>query len=192
MNIGKKIQILRKFRGLTQAELGIALGFKPEAAANRITQYETSYRVPKEDALTQMAEVLKVSKYNFIDTDDVACDFILSLFWIDPMEDGEKPMILPWMLHGTHDEEFGYSVIGHWIATTTAFDPKGNPMPRPFIEFNDDSINSYLVEWNRMRTYLYDEKISKEQYLDWKFNWFERKCEPTSQIKYRTEELFPD
>lgn len=153
MNIGKKIQTLRKFRCLTQAELGIAIGFKPESAANRITQYETNYRVPKEDALSQMADVLNVSKYNFIDTDDVASDFILSLFWIDP---------------------------------------KRSPMPRPFIEFKDDSINSYLVEWNRMRTYLYDEKINKEQYLDWKFNWFERKCEPSREIKYRAEELFPD
>ena len=24
-----------------------------------------------------------------------------------------------------------------------------------------------------------------------KFNWFERKCEPTSQIKYRTKNIIP-
>ena len=189
MNIGKKIQILRKFRGLTQAELGIALGFKPEAAANRITQYETSYRVPKEDALTQMAEVLKVSKYNFIETDDTACDFILTLFWLDPLEEGE-PLIVPWLLHGQEDDSRGMSILPRWAALTTAFYNENSEMPRPFIELRDDSINSYLAEWNRIRTYLSEEKISKNEYLDWKFNWYERKCDPDRRIKYTMSEMF--
>ena len=189
MNIGKKIQILRKFRGLTQAELGIALGFKPEAASNRITQYETSYRVPKEDALTQMAEVLKVSKYNFIETDDTACDFILTLFWLDPLEEGE-PLIVPWLLHGQEDDSRGMSILPRWAALTTAFYNEYSEMPRPFIELRDDSINSYLAEWNRIRTYLSEEKISKDEYLDWKFNWYERKCDPDRRIKYTMSEMF--
>lgn len=82
------------------------------------------------------------------------------------------------------------SILPRWAALTTAFYNENSEMPRPFIELRDDSINSYLAEWNRIRTYLSEEKISKDEYLDWKFNWYERKCDPDRRIKYTMSEMF--
>ena len=52
------------------------------------------------------------------------------------------------------------SILPRWVALTTAFYNEYSEIPRPFIELRDDSINSYLAEWNRIRTYLSEEKIS--------------------------------
>lgn len=82
------------------------------------------------------------------------------------------------------------SILPRWAALTTAFYNEYSEMPRPFIELRDDSINSYLAEWNRIRTYLSEEKINKDEYLDWKFNWYERKCDPDRRIKYTMSEMF--
>ena len=44
MTIGKKIKFVRKFRKMTQQELGVAIGLDEKGAANRIAQYECDYR----------------------------------------------------------------------------------------------------------------------------------------------------
>ena len=60
MNIGEKIRRLRKYRGMTQKELGIALGFPQGTASVRIAQYEGNYRVPKNKMLKDIAKILNV------------------------------------------------------------------------------------------------------------------------------------
>ena len=50
---------------MTQRELGVAVGFDEKGADNRIAQYETNYRVPKNDLLKKMAEALHVDPQNF-------------------------------------------------------------------------------------------------------------------------------
>ena len=47
MTVGEKIKFIRNFRGMTQKELGVGIGFDEKGADNRIAQYETNYRVPK-------------------------------------------------------------------------------------------------------------------------------------------------
>ena len=47
MTVGDKIKKIRTFRGMTQKELGLAIGLEEKGADNRIAQYETNYRVPK-------------------------------------------------------------------------------------------------------------------------------------------------
>ena len=49
MTVGDKIKKIRTFRGMTQKELGLAIGFEEKGADNRIAQYETNYRVPKRE-----------------------------------------------------------------------------------------------------------------------------------------------
>ena len=56
MTVGDKIKKIRTFRGMTQKELGLAIGFEEKGADNRIAQYETNYRVPKRELLDKMAE----------------------------------------------------------------------------------------------------------------------------------------
>lgn len=60
MTIGEKIRRIRTFRGMTQKELGIAIGLDEKGADNRIAQYETDYRVPKKDLLDKIAHVLEI------------------------------------------------------------------------------------------------------------------------------------
>ena len=57
MTIGDKIKKIRTFRNMTQAELGAALGWG-DKGANRLAQYETNYRVPRKDLVTEMAKIL--------------------------------------------------------------------------------------------------------------------------------------
>ena len=51
---------IRTFRNMTQAELGAALGWG-DKGANRLAQYETNYRVPRKDLVTEMAKILDVN-----------------------------------------------------------------------------------------------------------------------------------
>ena len=47
MKLGEKIKLVRKQRGMTQRELGERLHLDGNAA-NRIAQYESGFRTPKE------------------------------------------------------------------------------------------------------------------------------------------------
>ena len=51
MTVGEKIRVIRTFRGMTQKELGLSVGFDEKGADNRIAQYETDYRVPRKEML---------------------------------------------------------------------------------------------------------------------------------------------
>ena len=49
MTVGEKIKYIRTFRGITQQQLGVAIGLPAKGADNRMAQYETNYRVPKKE-----------------------------------------------------------------------------------------------------------------------------------------------
>src|SRR5699024_5531963 len=89
MTVGDKIKKIRTFRGMTQKELGIAIGLDEKGADNRIAQYETNYRVPKKELLDKMAEVLHVNPYNFCGL-PIGCaeDLLRTLFWLDEASPG--------------------------------------------------------------------------------------------------------
>ena len=55
MKLGEKIKLVRKHRGLTQRELGERLHLDGNAA-NRIAQYESGFRTPKEDRIQEIVE----------------------------------------------------------------------------------------------------------------------------------------
>ena len=84
MTVGDKIRKIRTFRGMTQKELGVAIGLEEKGADNRVAQYETNYRVPKKDLLNKIAEVLRVDRQNFY-TEVPGCaeDFMRTFFWLD-------------------------------------------------------------------------------------------------------------
>lgn len=60
LNTGKRIRRFRMLRGMTQKALGMAVGFPQETADVRIAQYESGARMPKQNLLCQMAQVLGV------------------------------------------------------------------------------------------------------------------------------------
>lgn len=69
MNIGERIKRIRTLRGMTQKDLGIALGFPERSADVRVAQYESGSRTPKEDVVQEMAKVLKVKPKAIADPD---------------------------------------------------------------------------------------------------------------------------
>ena len=88
MTIGEKIKRVRKFRKMTQAELGTAVGLG-ENAQNRIAHYERGTRVPQKELLDRMAEVLDVNRYMLYDlTGQNNSEFIQMMFWIEEVNPG--------------------------------------------------------------------------------------------------------
>lgn len=68
---------------MTQAELGAALGWG-DKGANRLAQYETNYRVPRKDLVTEMAKILDVNPLALHEPTIMdASELMEILFWID-------------------------------------------------------------------------------------------------------------
>ena len=97
MNIENRIKHYRKMRGMTQDELGIAAGFPPRSAGNRICQLEENRGItPKAVTLNHVASALHVSPFDisahvFSCCDDLARSLLMleetGLFEIEPEED---------------------------------------------------------------------------------------------------------
>ena len=72
---------------MTQAELGVALGWGQ--GANRLAQYETNYRVPRKDLVTEMAKILDVNPLALHEPTTVNASKLMEiLFWIDEFNPG--------------------------------------------------------------------------------------------------------
>ena len=61
MALGDRIRYFRKWRGLTQQELGEAVGFSKGSADVRIGQYESNAKKPREETLLALADALGVN-----------------------------------------------------------------------------------------------------------------------------------
>ncbi len=80
MNTGKKIKLIRTFRGLTQKELGEASGIHEVA----IRKYELGKNLPKPEQLRKIAEALNVNVNSLVEFDIMADgDALPLLFAID-------------------------------------------------------------------------------------------------------------
>ena len=79
MTTGEKIKRIRQHRGMTQKELGDAVGL----TANSIAQYEMGYRVPKATLLEKMVEAFNVSRECLLEENGMAVAMLEQLFWLD-------------------------------------------------------------------------------------------------------------
>ena len=82
MKLGEKIKLVRKHRGLTQRELGERLHLDGNAA-NRIAQYESGFRTPKESRTKEIARALSIREENFFTKAEKPEDIIRILIWYD-------------------------------------------------------------------------------------------------------------
>ena len=82
MKLGEKIKLVRKHRGLTQRELGERLHLDGNAA-NRIAQYESGFRTPKESRTKDIAKALNAREENFFVKAEMPEDIIRLLIWFD-------------------------------------------------------------------------------------------------------------
>lgn len=182
MTVGEKIKRIRTFRGLTQQELGIAVGFDKKGADNRIAQYEINYRIPKKNLLEKIAKALNVSCLNFfVEESGSATDIIETFFWMD--EDNPNAIHLFQLTkisskkNYTNDTAIRYYDSDDWPAHA----PIG-------IWFGYNTVNQFMQEWLSRKQELKTGLISKEEYFEWKINWPETtdscgKFEP--KIKWR-------
>lgn len=80
MNTGKKIKLIRTFRGLTQKELGEACGIHEVA----IRKYELGKNIPKPEQLRKIAQALNVNVNSLAEFDiETDGDVLPLLFAID-------------------------------------------------------------------------------------------------------------
>lgn len=169
MTIGERIKRIRLLRGMTQWELGVAVGFDERSADTRIAQYETNYRVPKENTLDEIAKVLQVNRYNlYIPNDGLKCaeDLILALFWLEEDFPGFIhffDLVPDLYLPQTFDEEM----------PPLRYYPSGNMLDVPKIGmyFSDFISDSVMKEWKYHKEQLQKGEITKNEYFDWKLNW---------------------
>ena len=82
MKLGEKIKLVRIHRGLTQRELGERLHLDGNAA-NRIAQYESGFRTPKESRIKEIARALNIREENFFTRAETPEDIIRILIWYD-------------------------------------------------------------------------------------------------------------
>ena len=165
MTIGDKIKKIRTFRKMTQAELGAALCWG-EKGANRLAQYETNYRVPKKELVTEMAKILDVNPWTLYDATTMdATEFMELLFWIDEFNPsainlfqmetypGEK-------CNSSEDTSVRYHDNDSW----PAHPPVG-------LWINYGLVNDFMKEWVLRKEELKSGEITRNEYFEWKINW---------------------
>lgn len=148
MSIGERIKKARVFRGMTQKELGIAVGFNEKNADVRIAQYESNTRRPKDNLLYKMADVLDVGFFALYEPHQYNAESIMySLF-----DQGNDPM----------------RVQLEEVLTTNGLQ---RPQKRIAIIYNYDHMDEYLREWKLRREQVLNHTITVEEYTEWVVNW---------------------
>lgn len=149
MTIGEKIKIARNHRGMTQKELGLKLGFDEKSADVRIAQYESGTRTPKENLLSEIANILDVNINSLKNPSPENTETFIHLLF-DLEQESKKQ----------HTNNF--SII-------SVPDELGNPQPA--IQFHNHLLNEFLTEWQLRRKELNEEIITEEEYAEWMMNF---------------------
>lgn len=94
----EKLRYLRPKNNLAQKQLGMAVGFPENTADVRIAQYESNARMPREELLKKLTQVLRVQKE--ILTVPVLTKpkkFSAAFFWINEMREKILFIIIRWI-----------------------------------------------------------------------------------------------
>lgn len=143
MNIGERIKLARRHRGLTQQQLGTRIGIE-KGAANRIAQYEIGYRIPKADVVKSIAKVLNVSEDTFFMPNDTVVDFIRTLIWYDWEHDS------PFQAPSESLQCFSF---------------------RLRLSCSHPVVKALLSDWRTHRLAFINGQIETAEYLDWMLQW---------------------
>ena len=162
MTVGDKIKKIRTFRGMTQKELGLAVGFEEKGADNRIAQYETNYRVPKRELLDKIAEALRVDRQNFYTiAPGSAEDFMRTFFWLDEDSPGAIRLFQlvrnPGRAGAADDTAVRYNDGDDW----PAHPPVG-------MYFQYGLVDEFMREWLLRQQELHAGEITRDEYFEWK------------------------
>ena len=87
ITFGEKLRYLRRKNNLTQKEIGMAVGFPENTADVRIAQYETNARMPREELLKKLAQVLGVQKEILtVPVLSEPNEYAAAFFWLNEMK----------------------------------------------------------------------------------------------------------
>ena len=166
MTIGKKIKLVRKFRKMTQQDLGVAIGLDEKGAANRIAQYECDYRMPQKEMLFDMAKAMNVNPLNFVsDIPGSAEDIMQTFFWLD--EDNRGAINLFSLICNKKKENATPKAVAHYDDHDDYW-PTDEPVG---MWFNYGLVDEFMRAWMGKKQELADNKITDNEYLEWKLNW---------------------
>ena len=142
--------------------------YMTKQAGNRIAQYESGFRVPKEDMVKKIAAALNVAECALLEPDTGNLEGIMeTLFWLDE----DMPDVLRCSLTMPFDKiqaeaDSNIVPIIHTSARTSPF----NAQPTMLWSENDllnCLFNTYAVMQYRYHT----GKITHEKYFEWKLQW---------------------
>lgn len=143
MAIGQRIKFFRNRKSFTQKQFGKALGFQDKTSDVRIAQYESEARIPRQELLKEMAQLLDVSTHAItvpdIDTDE---GLMHTFFALEDMYD----------------------------LSITEVD--GKPCLSPtFSSISSLSLEQALSAWLQHKKELNAGAITKEQYDNWRYQY---------------------
>lgn len=177
MTCGEKIKRIRKFRGLTQKELGILAGLGEQNANIRIAQYEADSRLPRRDLLNRIAQALNVNPINFYShVSGCAEDIMQTLFWLEESNPGSvnlfQMMPNPGKVNASQDTTVRYNDTDDWPAE-----------PPVGVYFHFSFATGFMKEWLLRQQELRSGKITRDEYFEWKINW-PYTCDDGKESKY--------
>lgn len=139
MSTGKNIKKVRKWRGITQEELGKALGIGEGSAGTRIAQYETGKRTPKGEILGKISRVL------FVNPKCLAA----------PKGYSEDDMIYRLLILEDYFPEMKLERNGRTGEVV--------------INLQNKKINEFLYQWGTIKGKKKQGMISEDEYMQWKY-----------------------
>ncbi len=149
MAIGNRIKQIRKLRGLTQKELGIAVGFSEKTADIRIAQYESGTRNPQDKITKALANALNVDVISLNTPDLLTYNGIIHTFF--SLED----------MYGIKIEECD-----------------GIPCIK-FKGDISNSIKTDVLKWLNEYKKLQDGEITVKEYNEWRYTFPESESKET-------------
>lgn len=144
MAIGKRIKFFRTMRGMTQKQLGTAIGFPAKNVEVRLAQYEIETRKPKADLIAKLAKALSVSPQALNVPDiDSNIGIMQTLF----------------CLEDTH----GIVISNIGVFPAIAIDTNKSESAKELLE--------ELFLWHEQATFLAKGAINKHEYDPWRYNY---------------------
>lgn len=144
MAIGQRIKFFRKRKGMTQKQLGELLGFKGRTSDVRMAQYESEARVPKQDLVNMMADILGVAPKALTVPDiDTHFGLLHTLFALEDI--------------------YGLKISEKEGEVCLTLDHDITPLL--------SDVDTMLRAWQKQSAMLENGEISREEYDEWRYTY---------------------
>lgn len=144
MAIGQRIKYFRNRKGITQKQLGEKLGFLGKTSDVRMAQYESETRIPKQDLVKEMADILDINPHALTVPDiDSHIGFMHTLFALEDIY-GLKVNVS----RGKVSFMFDYS----------AFEP-------------GSQMDIMIQAWGQQAVKLKNGEITRKEYDEWRYKY---------------------